>query len=114
MAEAKRTLLTIGAAFIVLVVALLLYAAGVIDWTLIAPVFLVLFGIWIVALAAMRGGSPTEYERSSFSTLSMGLLVIVVGGSWAMLVLGLSWVYALALILLVLAALAIATAVRRK
>ncbi len=114
MAEAKRQLLTIGVGFIALVVAILLYAAGVISWTLIAPVFLVLFGLWIVALAAMRGAEATKYERSSFSTLSMGLLVIVVGGAWSILVLGLSWVYALTLILLVLAALAIATALRRK
>ncbi len=114
MAENRRTLLTVGAAFIVLVVSLLLYAAGVINWTLIAPVFLVLFGIWIVALSAMRSVDPTKYERSSFSTLSVGLLVIVVGGAWSMLALGLNWVYALALILLVLAALAIATALKRK
>jgi hypothetical protein len=114
MSEARRQLLTIGAFFIVLVVAIVLYAAGAISWTLIVPVVLVLFGLWILALSVMRGANPQKYERSSFSTLSMGLLCVVVGGAWSLLVIGLNWLYALALILLVLAALAIAAALRRK
>jgi len=112
MAEARRQLLTIGALLIVIVVGLLL--VPVIGWGLVVPVILLLFGLWMVALAAMPGANPQKYERSSFSTLSLGMLLIVVGGAWSMLVLGFNWVYSLALILLILAALAIAAALRRK
>jgi hypothetical protein len=112
MAEGRRQLLTIGAFLVIVVVALLL--APFIGWGLVVPVILVLFGGWMLALAAMRGSNPQKYERSSFSTLSLGVLMIVVGGAWAMLVLGLDWVYALALILLMLGALAIAAASKRK
>ena len=112
MAEARRQLLTIGVFFVVLVVAIVLYAAGAIDWTLIVPVVLALFGIWLLALAAMRSANPQKYERGSFSTLSMGLLLIAVGGAWYLF--SFSWLYSLALILVVFAALAIAAALKRK
>ena len=112
MAEARRQLLTVGVLLIVIVLALLL--APFIGWGLVIPVVLLLFGLWMLALAAMRGANPQKYERSSFSTLSLGLLLIVVGGAWSILVLGYNWVYAIALILLVFAALAIAVAMKRK
>jgi len=112
MSEDRRQLLSIGVFLIVLVVSIVLYAVGAIDWTLIVPVILVLLGIWLVALATMRGKSPTKYERGSFATLSMGLLLIAVGGAWYLI--GVNWLYSLALILLVLAGLAFAAALRHK
>ena len=112
MAEMKRQLLTIGALLIVIVVALLL--VPVIGWGLVFPVVLLLFGLWVVALGVMRSLNQQKYERSSFSTLSLGMLLVVVGGAWSLLVLGFNWVYSLALLLLVLAALAIAAALKRK
>lgn len=112
MAEARRQLLTLGALLISIVVGLLL--VPIVGWGLVAPVVLLLFGLWMVALAFIRGSSPQKYERSSFNTLSLGTLLIAVGGAWAMLVLGFSWVYSLAIILLLFAALAIAAALKRK
>lgn len=112
MAEGKRQLLTIGAFLVAAVIALLL--TPVIGWSLVVPVILLLFGGWVLVLAGMRGSNPQKYERSSFSTLTLGVLLIVVGGAWSMLALGLDWVYALALILLVLAAIAVAAALKRK
>ena len=112
MSEDRRQLLSIGIFLIVLVVSIVLYAVGAIDWTLIVPVILVLLGIWLVALAAMRSRNPTKYERGSFATLSMGLLLIAVGGAWYLI--GVNWLYSLTLILLVLAILAIAAALRHK
>jgi hypothetical protein len=114
MAEARRQLLTIGAFFIVVVVAIVLFAAGAIGWTLIVPVILLLFGIWILALAVIRSESAGKYERSAYSTASMGLLLVAVGGAWTMIAFGFNWLYSLALVLLVLGALAIAAAMRRK
>jgi hypothetical protein len=112
LAEAKRKLLTIGVFFIVVVVAILLFAANVISWTLIIPVVLVLFGIWMLALATMRNANPQKYERDVFSTISMGVLLIAVGGAWYLF--PINWLYSLVLILLLLGAVAIAAAMRRK
>jgi hypothetical protein len=112
MTEAKRQLLTIGAFLVSVVVGLVL--VPIIGWGFVVPVILILFGLWTLALAVMRGANPQKYERSSFSTLSLGMLLIVVGGAWSLLALGFTWVYSLALILLILAALAIAVALKRK
>jgi hypothetical protein len=71
----------------------------------------VLFGVWILALAAMRSVKSLKYERSSFSTMAMGLGLIVLGGAWYLFTI--NWLYSLALILLALGAIAIAAALRR-
>ena len=112
MAQAKRQLLTIGAFFIVLVVAILLYVAGIIGWTLIVPLVLVLFGVWILGLAGKRSSTLQKYERGAFSTLSLGLLLVAVGGVWYLFTY--NWLYSLALILLLFGVIAIAAALRRK
>ena len=75
MAESKRQLLSIGVFFIIIVAAILLYAAQVIkDWTLIFPIIFVLSGCWALILTAMRSSSPQKYERGAFSTMGLGLL----------------------------------------
>jgi O-antigen/teichoic acid export membrane protein len=112
MAEAKRQLLSIGAFFIVVVIAILLYVARAINWSLIVPVVLVLFGVWILVLAGMRSSTLQKYERGVFSTLSLGLLLVAVGGAWYLF--AFNPLYSLALILLLFGALAIAAALRRK
>jgi O-antigen/teichoic acid export membrane protein len=112
MAESKRQLLSIGVFFVILVVGILLVAVDVLSWTLVVPLVLALFGIWMLALAAMRGASPQKYERSSFSTMALGLCLIVVGGAWYLF--AFNWLYSLALILLALGGIAIAAALRRK
>ena len=112
MAEDRRTLLSIGAFFIILVVSLLLALQVFNNWTLTFPLVLLLFGVWMLALAGMRGSSPGKYARSAFSTASLGLLLIAVGGAWYLF--GINWLYSLVLILLVFGALAIAAALKRR
>jgi hypothetical protein len=112
MAESRRQLLSIGVFFIIIVVVILLYATGLIDWTLIFPVIFVLSGCWTVVLAAMRASNPQKYERGAFSTMGLGLLMIAVGGAWYLF--AFNPLYSLALVLLVLGALAIGAALRRK
>ena len=114
MSEVKRQLLTIGVFFIVLVAALLLAVTQIIDWKLFGPVVFMLFGAWMLVLAAIRGAHPQKYERSAFSTISLGAILLVGGGAWGMLVLSINWVYALVLVLAVCAAIAIAAAIRHK
>jgi len=112
MAESRRDTLSLGVFLIIIVVAILLYAASLIDWTLIIPVILVLSGCWTMVLAGMRATNPQKYERGAFSTISLGLLLIAVGGAWYLF--AFDPLYSLALILLVFGALAIAAALRRK
>ena len=113
MAESSRDLLSIGAFLIIIVVAILLFAADFIDWTLIIPVILVLSGCWTLVLAGMRASNPQKYERGAFSTMGLGLLLIAVGGGWYLFSVNLA-LYAVVLVLLALAAIAIAAALRRK
>jgi|SRR3990170_5865265 len=112
MAESRRETLSIGVFLIIIVVSIVLVAAGLIDWTLSVPVILVLSGCWALVLAGMRASNPQKYERGAFSTMGFGLLMIAVGGAWYLF--SIDWLYSLALILVVLAALVIAAALMRK
>ncbi len=117
MAESgKRDLLSIGVVLILVVVSILLHQPLQIvkDWTLVIPLILALSGGWLAVLAGMRSSNPQKYERDAFSTLSMGLLLIAVGGAWFIYGYGFGWLYSLVIVLLVLAALAIAAALKRK
>jgi hypothetical protein len=90
----------------------LLAATFVIGWGFFAPLVLGLFGVWLLALAAMRGSNTQKYEREAFSTAIMGFVLIGIGGAWYMFSFG--WPYSVAVILLVVAGVAIAAALRRK
>jgi len=110
--EHKRSLLTIGAFLVAITVSILLYAVGLINWTLIAPMAFVFCGLWLLALGAIRMGQPIRHERSGFSTIAIGLIVMAVGGAWFASTI--NWIYAIAIILIVVAAIAIATALQHK
>jgi len=116
MSESRRQLLTIGVFFIIVVVAILLYPANVThNWWNILQLIIVLFGVWILVLAAMRAASPQKYERSPYSTVQMGVLLMALGAAWFIWgYTGYGWVYSIALLLLALGAIAIASAMRRK
>jgi hypothetical protein len=112
MAESSRDLISIGAFLIVIVVAIVLLATGLIDWTLIIPVVLVLSGCLLLGLGALKHSTAQKYAPSRFYMFASGLLLIAVGGAWYLL--RFNFLYSLALILLVLGALAIAAGTRRK
>ena len=112
MSESRRQLLTIGVFFIILVVAILLVATKILNWGQFGPLVLGLFGIWILALAAIRGANSQKYERSAFSTMAMGGCLIVLGAAWYIFTFG--WLYSVALILLAIGLIAIVAALRRK
>jgi len=112
MSQTNRELLSIGVFFLIIAVALVLYAAGAItDWTLIIPIILVLSGCWFVILAGLRMSRPQKYERGVFSTMGMGLMLIAFAGAWYLSAFNL--VYSLVLILVVIGAMAIFAALRK-
>ena len=113
MSESRRQLLSIGVLFIIVVVAIVAYAAKLIGpWLNIFPTIFILFGVWLLILAAIRAQSPQKYEREPFGTLEMGVILMALGGAWFLF--RTNVLYSLALILLVLGAIAIVAALRRK
>ena len=112
--ESSRQLLSVGVFFIAVVIAVLLWATGIIDWLLTFPVVMLVFGCWLLALANMQSNKPIKYARGSFGTMALGLCLIAVGGGWIIFAFTGGILYALALVLLVIAALAIAAALKRK
>ncbi len=112
MSNSDRQLLSFGVFLIIIVVGILLAVAGAITWFLFVPVVLVLSGLWTLALAGLRTSKSQKYERGAFGTLSLGLLLIAVGGAWFLF--SFNWLYSMVVILLVVAALAIAAALKRK
>ena len=116
MSESSRQLLTIGVFFLIIVVAILLYPLNVThNWWNVLQLIIVLFGVWILVLAAMRAQNPQKYERTPYSTVQMGVLLMAIGGAWFLWgVTSNGWIYSMALLLFALAAIAIASALRRK
>jgi hypothetical protein len=110
----KRDLLSFGVFLIIVIVSVLLYSPLQIikDWTLMFPLIIALSGCWLAVLAVMRASNPQKYERGSFSTLSLGLVLVAVGSAWFLY--GYGWLFSLIVILSVLAILAIAAALTRK
>jgi hypothetical protein len=112
MAESRGDLLSLGVFLIIIVAIIVLFVAGIIDWTLIVPALLVLSGCLLMATAAYRPSTKLKYAPSAFYSLTSGLFLIALGGAWYLF--RVNWLYSLALILLVLGAVAIAAALRRK
>jgi hypothetical protein len=112
--DSSRQLLSVGVFFIAVVVAILLWATNLIDWTLTFPVVMLVFGCWMLALAAMQSNKPIKYAQGPFGTAALGVALIAVGGGWFLLSITGNILYALALVLIVVAALAIAAALRHK
>ncbi|MDH5482529.1 MAG: hypothetical protein OEY22_06610 [Candidatus Bathyarchaeota archaeon] len=110
----KLGLLSFGVFLIIIVISIIVCAINLIDWTLIAPLILLLSGCWTIGLSGIRASNPQKYERGPFSTFAWGLLMVALGGSWFLYAYTSNSLYALAVILLVLAALAIAAALKRK
>ena len=111
MSESQRQLLTIGVFLIIIVVAILLAATNVLAWAFFVPLVLVLCGVWMLVLSLMRSMTPHKYERSPFSTLALGVALMVAGGAWYLY--AFNWLYSLALILLAVGAIAIVAALGR-
>jgi len=109
----NRELLSIGVFLIILVIAIILYVPmHLIEWPLIPPLILTLYGCWTMGLAGMRASNPQKYERGPFSTFAWGFLLVAVGGAWFLY--SFSPLYSLAMLLLVVGVLAIASALKRK
>ncbi len=114
MAEGQnRGLLSLGIFFLVLMISIVMYVpVNLVDWPLIPPLISALYGCWMMILAGIRQSNPYKYERSPFSTLAWGLVLLAIGGAWVFW--SVSWLYSVMIMLFVLGALALIAAFRRK
>ena len=112
MSESRTSLLSLGVFFVIVVVGIVLFIAGLIDWTLIIPVILVLSGAWLIVLASMRRSESNKYAPSAFSYAGTGLVLIAIGGAWYAF--GFDFLYSVVIILLALGAIAIVASVSKK
>lgn len=84
-----RTLdiITIGVAILAFGLSLVVSLFGFIGIWELFPMFLTIFGIWVIATAGIKVVSKTSpYERQPFSTAGLGLVLLAIGASW--------WMYA--------------------
>ena len=112
MAESRNSILSLGVFLVIVVVSIVLFMAGLIDWTLIVPVIMVLSGGWLIILTAMRGSNVNKYITSAFSFAATGVVLIAIGVAWYAFRFG--FLYSVVIILLVLGAIAIIAAVRTR
>jgi len=106
-------MISFGALLIIVAISLLLYTPlGVIEFEMITPLILFLFGLWIIGLSGFKAARPARYERSAFSTFAWGILITALGGAWFLY--GVNWVYSFVLLLLVIAVLIIVSTFKPK
>jgi hypothetical protein len=108
----NRGLLSLGAVLIILVVVILLYVSSIIPLWATPPLFIVLCGIWIFALAEIQATNPEKYARSAYGLAIWGVLMIAVGGAWFTIYYNI--IYSVVILLVACAAVLIFTAMRRK
>ena len=69
----RRQLLTIGVFFIIIVVAILLNPLGVVkNWWNVLQLIIVLFGVWMLVLAALRGSKHSKVRALTIQHRSNG------------------------------------------
>lgn len=109
----NRDLLSVGAVLIILVLVIVLYVSSIISqWETAGALFIILCGIWILALAEMQSANPQKYARSAYGLAIWGILMIAVGAAW--FVAYYDFIYAIVILLLTCAAVALFTALRRR
>jgi len=81
------------------------------DWGTIVSLTLTLYGLWVIALAAIRARHPVKYERSALSTFIWGILLLAIGGAWYLNILTEGNIlYSVVLFLIIVGILAVAVA----
>jgi len=107
----KRQLDLLSFGVLVVIIALLLVTFGPSqEWDKMLSLTILLYGLWVVAIAGIRAKSPLKYERGAFSTLVLGILLLAVGGAWLLNIQTGYWLYSVVLLFLVVGVLAVVSA----
>jgi uncharacterized Tic20 family protein len=78
----------------------------------IFAITLILLGLWIVILAALRAANPEGYGEGAFNTFSGGILLTMIGGLWFLLMRNLFVGYLLPILLLAVGVLVVIAGIR--
>ena len=107
MTKARRSmgLLSLGILILAVAVSMTLSGAGVIFPPEVPSLTLILFGLWILAVAGLR---------RSFATFAWGTLIGTLGVLWLLLSRQLLYEYLPAILLFVIGGLLVASALRHK
>ncbi len=82
MAKKPFDILSFGVFVLLLALSLTMWASGLIELAEAPPLVIALFGIWVMALAGMKGDKTEEHGRSAFSIFSWGVLISAFGTVW--------------------------------
>lgn len=102
---------------VIIALMLVAYATEIVDLGQMMALIIAFYGVWTVVLAGIRMRNPEKYGRGAQSTLTMGIVLIAIGGAWLLLSAGISAILAIALLLVIIGILAVVSALpsfRRK
>lgn len=102
---------------VIIALMLVAYATEIVDLGQMMALIIAFYGVWTVILAGIRMRNPEKYGRGAQSTLTMGIVLIAIGGAWLLLSAGISAILAIALLLVIIGILAVVSALpsfRRK
>jgi cobalamin synthase len=117
MAQQYETL-SFGVLMVIIALMLVAYATAIVtDLGQMMALIIGFYGVWTVILAGIRMRNPEKYGRGAQSTLTMGIVLIAIGGAWLLLTAGISVILAIALLIVIVGILAVVSALpsfRRK
>jgi hypothetical protein len=109
--------LSIGVLMVIIALMLVAYSSGIVDLGQMMALIITFYGVWTVILGGIRIRNPEKYGRGAQSTLTMGIVLIAIGGAWLLLSAGVSVILAIALLIVIVGILAVVSALpsfRRK
>jgi len=109
-------ILSFGVFFLILAACIAAWAAEILLSVFEAfSLVMAFFGVWVMALAGMRGGKQQEkYARGAFSIFSWGAIITALGTVLFLSLRGLPPLYMLSALLLTLGLLVVAAALRTR
>jgi len=115
VSRVSSDILSFGVFFLILATSIAALATGVLQSVFeVFSLVMTLFGVWIMALAGMRGGKQEKYARGAFSIFSWGTIITAFGTVLFLYFRGLPPLYLLSALLLILGLLAVAVALRTR
>ena len=105
--------LSFGVLILVLAVSMVAFAANILANIFeIFSLTLILFGLWVTALAGTRAANPEQYGRDAFNTASGGIILTTLGVIWALYIREMFVEYLLPTLLLIIGILVAVTGIR--
>lgn len=72
-------LISIGVFLIICGVAIISWLAGILARAEVLPIVIILLGVWVFVIAAVKAIKPVAYERGAFQTACFGAIAVIAG-----------------------------------